>query len=474
MRRRRAGHPPGRPGSGCRSGGPGASHGRRSRLAAWRRGWGRLRRGGLPGLRRGVRELGRAPLLADLRETVPLALQSLVANRLRSILTMLGVIIGIAAVITMVTVGRGAQTQAESQLKSLGSNLLFVQSGVATTGSAASQGAGSASTLVWDDARAILASAPAVADVAPVLNRRVQVVWAERNTNTSVVGTTPAYQQVRDFLPLTGRFFNDAELERAERVAVLGQTVLDSLGLTATEALSQTIRIQGESFTVIGTMEYKGVNSFRDADDQVFIPLTTMAGRIVGVNAISGIALDSISVSARQPDQMAAAEFQIGNLLRLRHKITPPRKDDFIIRNQADLVSASNSVTQIFTSLLGGSAAISLVVGGIGIMNIMLVSVSERTREIGIRRALGARGGHILRQFLIEAITLSLVGGLLGVTLGVATSLLAKRLFAWPGGVALDAVLGSLLFSLFIGVFFGAYPAQKAAQLDPITALRTD
>jgi hypothetical protein len=180
-------------------------------------------------------------------------------------------------------------------------------------------------------------------------------------------------------------------------VAVLGQTVLDSLGLTATEALSQTIRIQGESFTVIGTMEYKGVNSFRDADDQVFIPLTTMAGRIVGVNAISGIALDSISVSARQPDQMAAAEFQIGNLLRLRHKITPPRKDDFIIRNQADLVSASNSVTQIFTSLLGGSAAISLVVGGIGIMNIMLVSVSERTREIGIRRALGARGGHILR-----------------------------------------------------------------------------
>jgi putative ABC transport system permease protein len=171
---------------------------------------------------------------------------------------------------------------------------------------------------------------------------------------------------------------------------------------------------------------------------------------------------------------MAAAEFQIGNLLRLRHKITPPRKDDFIIRNQADLVSASNSVTQIFTSLLGGSAAISLVVGGIGIMNIMLVSVSERTREIGIRRALGARGGHILRQFLIEAITLSLVGGLLGVTLGVATSLLAKRLFAWPGGVALDAVLGSLLFSLFIGVFFGAYPAQKAARLDPITALRTD
>jgi putative ABC transport system permease protein len=407
-------------------------------------------------------------------ETIPLAWESLLSNRLRSILTMLGVIIGIGAVITMVTIGRGAQAQTENQLKSLGSNLLFVQSGVATTGSPVSQGAGSASTLIWDDARAIATSSAAVANVAPVLNRRVQVVFGEQNTSTQIVGTTPEYVQVRDFLPLTGRFFNQAELDRSARVAVLGQTVVDSLGLTARSALQQTVRIQGEPFQVIGTLEFKGVNAFRDMDDQVIIPLTTMATRIVGVNSITGIAVDSISASAIRPDQMDAAQYQITNLLRLRHRIVPPRQDDFLIRNQADLVSASNSVAGIFTALLGGSAAISLLVGGIGIMNIMLVSVTERTREIGIRRAIGARSSDILWQFLIESIVLSLCGGLLGVALGVIASQSINALFGWKGGIALDAVVTSLLFCLGIGVFFGAYPARKAARLDPITALRND
>jgi putative ABC transport system permease protein len=411
---------------------------------------------------------------AELSETIALAWTSLVSNRLRSALTMLGVIIGIGAVITMVTIGRGAQSQTESQLKSLGSNLLFVQSGVATTNSPVSQGAGSATTLVWDDAKAIASSAAAVAHVAPVLNLRSQVVFGERNTSTFVVGTTPDYKLVRDFLPLTGRFFNQAEVERADRVALLGQTVVDSLGLTPTSALEQTIRIRGEAFTVIGTLEFKGVNSFRDQDDQVLIPLTTMASRIVGVNAISGISLDSISVSATKASEMEAAQYQITNLLRLRHKIVPPRQDDFMIRNQADLLSASNSVANIFTALLGGSAAISLIVGGIGIMNIMLVSVTERTREIGIRRAIGARSSDILRQFLIEAMVLSMLGGLLGVILGVLASLIINTLFHWSAGVALDAVLLSLGFCLVIGVFFGAYPANKAAQLDPMTALRSD
>jgi putative ABC transport system permease protein len=387
---------------------------------------------------------------------------------------MLGVIIGIGAVITMVTIGRGAQAQTENQLKSLGSNLLFVQSGVATTGSPVSQGAGSASTLIWDDAKAIASSCGAVADVAPVLNRRVQVVFAEQNTSTQVVGTTPDYVPVRDFLPLTGRFFNQAELDRSARVAVLGQTVVDSLGLTPRSALEQTIRIQGEPFNVIGTLEFKGVNAFRDMDDQVMIPLTTMATRIVGVNSIAGVAVDSISASATRPDQMDAAQYQISNLLRLRHRIVPPRQDDFLIRNQADLVSASNSVAGIFTALLGGSAAISLIVGGIGIMNIMLVSVTERTREIGIRRAIGARSSDILWQFLIESIVLSLCGGLLGVTLGIIASQSINGVFGWKCGIALDAVLASLLFCLAIGVFFGAYPARKAARLDPITALRSD
>jgi putative ABC transport system permease protein len=411
--------------------------------------------------------------LAQLAEAVPLAWESLAANRLRSLLTMLGVIIGIAAVIAMVTIGRGAQTQTVNQLKSLGSNLIFIQSGVATTSSPASQGAGSAKTLTWEDANAIAAASSAVAAVAPVLNQRAQVVVAERNTSTFVVGTTPDYVTVRDFLPLTGRFFNQADLNRAARVAVLGQTVVDSLGLNAQSALQKTVRIQGEPFTVIGTLEYKGVNSFRDMDDQVMIPLTTMASRIVGVNAISGIALDSISVSAKQPELMEAAQFQIGNLLRRRHRIVPPRQDDFIIRNQADLVSASTSVAKVFTALLGGSAAISLIVGGIGIMNIMLVSVSERTREIGIRRAIGARSSDILQQFLIESVVLSFCGGVAGVALGVLASALINAAFGWQVGMSLDAVLISLLFCMAIGVFFGSYPARKAARLDPITALRS-
>ncbi|CAK6693217.1 ABC transporter permease [Synechococcus sp. CBW1107] len=410
----------------------------------------------------------------DLAETVALAWSSLLANRMRSALTMLGVIIGIGAVISMVTIGRGAQLQTENQLKSLGSNLLFVQSGVAAGGGPVSRGAGSATTLIWDDARAIAASCAAVADVAPNLSRRSQVVLGERNTSTTIVGTTPAYEAVRDFLPLSGRFFNEAELNQAARVAVLGQTVVDSLGLTAQSALDRMIRIRGETFTVIGTLEYKGSTGFRDQDDQVLIPLTTMASRIVGVNTTAGVSVDSIAVSARSAESMEAAEYQITNLLRLRHRIVPPRDDDFFIRNQADLVNASNAVANVFTALLGGSAAISLLVGGIGIMNIMLVSVTERTREIGIRRAIGARCSDILRQFLIESTVLSLAGGLLGVLLGVVASLAINAAFGWSSGIAVDAVGWSLAFCLLIGVFFGAYPANRAAQLDPMTALRSD
>jgi putative ABC transport system permease protein len=410
----------------------------------------------------------------NLAETTRLAWYSILSNRLRSALTMLGVIIGIAAVIAMVTIGEGAHAQTESQLKALGSNLIYIRSGVATTGSPASLGAGSATTLTWEDAKAIAKSCSAVRAVAPSLNTQTQVVRAELNTQTYIAGTTPEFVEVRDFLPLTGRFFNQIELDKAARVAVLGQSVVANLGLTSETALGETIRIQGEEFTVIGTLEYRGSSPFRDQDDQVVIPLTTMASRIIGINSIYGISLENVLALAKSPEHMEAAQYQITNLLRLRHKIAPPRSDDFMVRNQADLVSASNAVSRIFTILLGGSASISLVVGGIGIMNIMFVSVSERTREIGIRRAVGARSSDILRQFLIESTVLSVIGGMLGIALGIGASVLINLALGWKIGIPFNAIFLSLGVCLVIGIFFGAYPAHKASRLDPITALRSE
>lgn len=407
-------------------------------------------------------------------ETISLAWSSLLSNKLRSALTMLGVIIGIAAVIAMTAIGRGAQEQTTQQLQSLGSNLLFVQNGAANFGSPASSGAGSATTLTWEDARAIAATCSAVAEVAPSLTARAQVVWAEANTNTFVLGTAPAYVKVRDFLPLTGRFFNQIELDQAARVAVLGQTVVDSLGLDPESALGKTVRIRGEDFLVIGTLEYKGADQFRDQDDTVMMPLTTMARRIVGVNSLGGISLSSIVVSARDPDSMEAAQFQMTNLLRLRHHIAPPRPDDFLIRSQADLLEAANNITGVFTVLLGVTAAISLVVGGIGIMNIMLVSVTERTREIGVRKALGARARDILWQFLVEAVVLAVSGGVVGIILGLSTSFLISATLAWQTSIAVESVVIAFAVSCAIGVFFGVYPAQQAAKLDPIQALRSE
>ncbi len=405
----------------------------------------------------------------DWIETIGLAWSSLLANKLRAALTMLGVIIGTGAVIALVAIGRGAQAQSERQYQSLGANLLFVRNGAATTGSPASQGAGSATTLTLDDATAIATTAQAVAAVAPTLNIRAQVVWNGANTNTDIVGTTPSYQEVRDFLPLTGRFFNQIELNDGQRVALMGQTVVDSLGLTPESAVGQTIRIRGEDFMIVGTLEYKGANQFRDQDDQVLIPLTTMARRIVGTNSLKGVALTSIAVSAKSPKQMSAAQFQISNLLRLRHG-----DSDFMIRNQTDLVDAANASSTIFTTLLGWSAAISLMVGGIGIMNIMLVSVTERTREIGVRKAIGARSQDILWQFLVEAIVLSVTGGILGILLGIGATFVIKSFLGWETIISGESIILAFLVSLAVGAFFGVYPARQAAQLDPITALRTD
>ncbi|MBC7883504.1 MAG: ABC transporter permease [Anaerolineae bacterium] len=387
---------------------------------------------------------------------------------------MLGIVIGIGAVIAMISIGRGAQQQINKELQSLGSNLLFVQNGVANTGSPASQGAGSATTLTWEDAQAIARSAQSVKAVAPLLNSRTQVVSTFANTNTALLGTTPDYVTVQDFLPLTGRFFHQGEVKQAERVAVLGQSVVKTLGMTPENAIGKTIRIRGEAFRVIGTLEYKGSSQFRDQDDVIILPLTTLAQRIVGVNALNGIALSSITVSYLSADQMEAAKFQITNLLRLRHKIVPPNSDDFSVSSQQDLLNTVNEVTGIFTLLLAATAAISLVVGGIGIMNIMLVSVSERTREIGVRKAVGARSGDILWQFLFEAIVLAFSGGLLGIVLGIGAALLISLLLGWATSISPESVLLACGVCLGIGITFGVYPARRAASLDPAVALRID
>lgn len=409
-----------------------------------------------------------------LTETIALAWLSLLSNKLRSALTMLGIVIGIGAVIAMISIGRGAQQQINKELQSLGSNLLFVQNGVANTGSPASQGAGSATTLTWEDAQAIARSAQSVKAVAPLLNSRTQVVSTFANTNTALLGTTPDYVTVQDFLPLTGRFFHQGEVKQAERVAVLGQSVVKTLGMTPENAIGKTIRIRGEAFRVIGTLEYKGSSQFRDQDDVIILPLTTLAQRIVGVNALNGIALSSITVSYLSADQMEAAKFQITNLLRLRHKIVPPNSDDFSVSSQQDLLNTVNEVTGIFTLLLAATAAISLVVGGIGIMNIMLVSVSERTREIGVRKAVGARSGDILWQFLFEAIVLAFSGGLLGIVLGIGAALLISLLLGWATSISPESVLLACGVCLGIGITFGVYPARRAASLDPAVALRID
>ncbi len=408
-------------------------------------------------------------------ETLGMAVDTLWSNKLRTGLTMLGVIIGIAAVISITAVGEGAQKSAEGQLRSLGTDVIFVLAGSPTSNSnPVSQAAGTASTLTWEDAEAIAVQAPAVAGVAPVLNVPGQLVWSNKNVSTVVVGTTTTYPDVRDFYPDTGRFFTQGEQEGAERVVLIGQTVKQKLFGTDIDPVGQTLRIQGEKFTIIGTMQAKGGSQFVNVDDQVYIPLTTMSSRIVGNNSLSGISVRAISVKAKGQGQMDAAQFQLTNLLRLRHGIYPPQEDDFTVQSQTDLIGALGGIVQIFTVLVAAIGAISLVVGGIGIMNIMLVSVTERTREIGIRKAIGATRTAILGQFLIEAVLVSLVGGLFGIVIGIATAFGSASLMNIPFVLSPNAVIVSFIVSLIVGLFFGVIPAQRAASLDPIAALRSD
>lgn len=408
----------------------------------------------------------------DLLELIKLAWQSIVSNRMRSALTMLGIIIGIGAVIALLAIGQGAKLETDKQIQTLGTNLIFIRSGSASTAHV-SMGVGSANTLTWEDANAVQKICPAVEHVVPGMQGAQQVQYGNFNTNTTICAVTPEYPFVRNFYPKTGRFFNDSDMEKNARVCCLGETVAETL-FGDEDPIGKTVLIKSEWFKVIGVMEHKGASMFSDQDDQVFIPLSTGMFRMFGFKPARGKTVGFIMVQTKGSDNVLPAIFQITNVLRLRHKVRPPMNDDFMIRSQAELMQTADSVTTVFTILLGSTAGISLLVGGIGIMNIMLVSVTERTREIGIRKAIGAKYGDILSQFVIEATVLSFTGGIIGILLGIGASHAVAYFAKWTTVVTPLSVILSFGVSILIGMFFGIYPARRAARLDPIDALRAE
>jgi putative ABC transport system permease protein len=391
-------------------------------------------------------------------ELLRLALSRLRTSRMRAALTMLGVIIGVASVVALVGVGQGTTTNITNRLSSLGTNLLTISP---TGGS----GGASTTTLTLDDAEAI-AGLDSVSGLAPEVSTSLTVTAGDRSTDTTIVGTTTAYSTVRAYDVWQGSFLTDASVDGALRVAVLGATTADDLGLAADD-LGTEISIAGIPFTVIGILQPKGGATFQDPDDQVMVPVGTVQKYFVG-----GDSVRTIGVSVADGADMNAVSSEITTLLRGRHELTGSDQNDFSVFNQTQLLAAASSISGTLTLLLGGIASISLVVGGIGIMNIMLVSVRERTREIGIRKAIGARGRDILAQFLVEALTLSLLGGLIGIVVGLGASALIGQLAGWGFVFNPATLVAAVLFSLLVGVVFGVWPARQAARLDPISALR--
>ncbi|MBV9408206.1 MAG: ABC transporter permease [Candidatus Eremiobacteraeota bacterium] len=403
--------------------------------------------------------------MISLVQTLRLALQALVRNRSRSLLTMLGIVIGVAAVIVTVAIGTGASSSVANQINGLGSNLIIVIPGsVQTTG--AKTGNGGASSLTVADGLAV-AKLPGVSAVSPYVNVRGQVIAGGQNWQTTVSGVAPTYTTVRSWDVTSGRFFSQSETDAAAKVAVLGQTVVSQL-FPNSDPVGQTVLIRNVPFTVIGTLIAKGQSAGgQDQDDTVLIPYTSALDRLVG-----GTTAGALMVSATDAAHIDSAQAQITGLLEQRHGIVAGQPDDFSVRNLQDIAQAASATQAILGLLLAAVAAVSLLVGGIGIMNIMLVSVTERTREIGLRVALGARAAAILRQFLIEAVVLSTGGGAIGVVLGIAGAVAIAVFAHWPSSVPVASVFLALAFSAAVGVFFGYWPARKAAALDPIRALR--
>jgi putative ABC transport system permease protein len=406
----------------------------------------------------------------NLLQTIRVAVRALLRNKMRSFLTTLGIIIGVAAVIAMVAIGEGAKANVEASFASMGSNLLIVTTGSTSTGGVHG-GAGSMPTITWDDLKAIQTECSAVRLAAPSLRTNAQVIAEEQNWTTQVNGTSIEYFDIRSWKMASGALFTQSDIDSAAKVVVLGQTVVDRLYGASADPIGQTVRIKNVPFTVVGVMEKKGQSTMgQDYDDVVFVPYTSYLNKVQGglKNYLSG----TIFVGANSAADTPRAETQITNLLRDRHHIESGTDDDFIVRNLTEMASAQQEGTRTLTTLLASIAAVSLVVGGIGIMNIMLVSVTERTREIGLRMAVGAKPSYILTQFLVEALTLAVMGGLIGVLLGVFTAERLAAKFHWPMLIRIDVVLVAVVFSALVGVGFGLYPARKASQLDPIEALR--
>jgi len=398
--------------------------------------------------------------------TFRLALRALARNKMRSALTMLGIIIGVGAVIAVVSIGQGAQYMVQQGIQAMGTNVVFIAAGSGRPGGIR-VGYGGVKTLTIDDMKAILREIPLIKEAAPSVNSRRQVIYGNQNWSTSVTGTTPNFFEIRNWSIQVGSVFSDEEVDLAANVCVIGTTVARNLFLDE-NPVGKTMRIGNLPFRVDGVLESKGQNVIgQDQDDAIYAPYTTVQRKISGITWVQ-----FINASAISPVASVAAVNPITSLLRERHRIRPGDDDDFFVRTQSEVANLMNQTQSVMTLLLGGIASVSLLVGGIGIMNIMLVSVTERTREIGVRMAVGATERDVQRQFLVEAVTLSMMGGAIGIFFGLVGSALISNFLSWPTLVSIKAIVTAAIFSAAVGIFFGYYPARKAARLHPIEALR--
>jgi putative ABC transport system permease protein len=402
----------------------------------------------------------------DFMNTFRLALRALARNKMRSALTMLGIIIGVAAVIAVVSIGQGAQYMVQQGIQAMGTNIVFIAAGSGRPGGIR-VGYGGVKTLTIEDMNAILREIPLIKEAAPSVNSRRQVVYGNQNWSTVIGGTTPNFFDIRNWSIQAGSVFSDEEVDLAANVCVIGTTVAKNLFLDE-NPVGKTMRIGNLPFRVDGVLESKGQNVIgQDQDDAIYAPYTTVQRKISGITWVQ-----FINASAISPVASVASVAPITSLLRERHRIRPGDDDDFFVRTQSEVADLMNQTQSVMTMLLGGIASVSLLVGGIGIMNIMLVSVTERTREIGVRMAVGATESDVQRQFLVEAVTLSMMGGAIGILIGLVGSALISNFLSWPTLVSVRAIVTAAIFSAAVGIFFGYYPARKAARLDPIEALR--